>query len=120
MTDETKDDDAALFFDPEAALSADNYRHLQAASSPNAALPRSQATSPRTAFFQSDSRLRRPMPYESIDTEEGEEGDLKPLTSTRMRIRRKSKLMSDVCFPLKEDEVPLTSCNFNSPKTASV
>jgi transient-receptor-potential calcium channel protein len=60
--------------------------------------------SPRTAFFTGrptaapapqSTRISHLRPFESIDTEEGEEGDLKPLTSTRMRIRRKSKLSSD-------------------------
>lgn len=76
-------------------------------------------TSPRTAFFtgitSTSTATRNLRPFESIDTEEGEEGDLRPLTSTRMRIRRKSKL-ADACFPLKED-LPSSLSHF--AKTAS-
>ena len=99
MTDETKDS----LVDPEAALSTDNYSDI--------------VMSPRSAFFASTQRQERSRgPFESIDIDDGEDG-LKTLTSTRMRIRRKSKL-ADACFPLKED-VPLTqSCNFSKTVSA--
>jgi len=102
MTDETKD-----IMDPEGAFSAENNVVL----------------SPRTAFFagrttearRTSTSPRIPRPFESVDTE-GEDGDLRPLTSTRMRIRRKSKL-ADACSLLKEDPVSLITSPCLSNKT---